>query len=341
MDQGVQQEVVIETEPCTSSHACLESEPCSLNITKETESQCELLGRSCTEKYKYNPKAFSFYTGFTSYEHFMFLFHSLGPAAYELNYKCSSLNPPDQLFLTVMKLRCAKEDVELSLMFEISESTVSRVFNTWVNFLYFQLKELNTWPSRDVVSKFMPQDFKQKFPTTRVILDATEMPIQKPSDVNVQSLTWSSYKHKNTVKTMVGCTPRGAISYTSDCYGGSVSDRQIIEDSKLLGNSMFSSGDSIMADRGIMVQDLFANENVFVNTPTMLKGKSQLEPEEIVRDRRVASKRIHVERVIGLSKRFKILRNELPNSKLPLANRIVFVCFALTNFKNVIVDKFA
>ena len=144
-----------------------------------------------------------------------------------------------------MKLRCAKEDVELSLMFEISESTVSRVFNTWVNSLYFQLKELITWPSRVVVSKFMPQNFKQKFPTTWVILDATEMPIQKPSDVNVQSLTWSSYKHKNTVKTMVGCTPRGAISYTSDCYGGSVSDRQIIEDSKLLGNSMYSSGDSL------------------------------------------------------------------------------------------------
>ena len=142
LDQGVQQEVVIETEPCTSSHACLESEPCSLTITKETEIQCELLGRSSTEKYKYNPKAFSFYTGFTSYEHFMFLFHSLGPAAYELNYKCSSLNPPDQLFLTVMKLRCAKEGVELSLMFEIS--TVSRVFNTWVNFVYFQSKELNT-----------------------------------------------------------------------------------------------------------------------------------------------------------------------------------------------------
>ena len=29
---------------------------------------------------------------------------------------------------------------------------------------------------------------------------------------------------------------------------------------------MFSSGDSIMADREIMVQDLFENENVFVNT---------------------------------------------------------------------------
>ena len=143
------------------------------------------------------------------------------------------------------------------------------------------------------------------------------------------------------IKTMVGCTPRGAVSFVSDCYGGSVSDRQIIEDSNILDNSMFDSGDSIMADRSIMVQDLFANQNVCVNTPTMLKGKSQLEPEEFIRDRRVASKRIHIERVIGPSKTFKILRIDLSNTKLQLANRIVNVCFRLTNFKNVIVDKFA
>ncbi|CAC5401581.1 unnamed protein product [Mytilus coruscus] len=96
----------------------------------------------------------------------------------------------------------------------------------------------------------------------RVILDATETPIQKPSHVDAQSVTWSSYKHKNTIKTMIGCTPRGTVSYK----------------------------DSIMADRGIMVQDLLAAQDVKVNTPTMLKGKSQLEPEEVVRDRRVASK---------------------------------------------------
>ena len=50
--------------------------------------------------------------------------------------------------------------------------------------------------------------------------------------------------------------------------GGSVSDRQIIEDSKLLDKSMFSSGVSIIADREIMVQGLFEKRNVFVNTPT-------------------------------------------------------------------------
>ncbi|WAR12292.1 hypothetical protein MAR_026472 [Mya arenaria] len=38
---------------------------------------------------------------------------------------------------------------------------------------------------------------------------------------------------------------------------------------------------TVMADRGIMVQDLFASKNVAVNTPTMLCGKSQLEPEAV------------------------------------------------------------
>ena len=33
-----------------------------------------------------------------------------------------------------------------------------------------------------------------------------------------------------------------------------------------------------------MVQDLFANKDVTVNTPTMLKGKSQFESHEIVHD---------------------------------------------------------
>jgi hypothetical protein len=58
---------------------------------------------------------------------------------------------------------------------------------------------------------------------------------------------------------MIGCTPRGTVSYISDCYGGTVSDRQIIEKSDLLKKYLeqFDKGDSIMADRGIMVQDLF------------------------------------------------------------------------------------
>jgi len=96
-----------------------------------------------------------------------------------------------------------------------------------------------------------------------------------------------------------------------------------------------------MADRGIMVQDLFASKDVKVNTPTMLSGKSQLEPEAVVKDRRIASKRIHVERVIGLAKHFKILKADLPSTKLNMGSRIMFVCFILSNFQSCIVGKLA
>jgi len=94
---------------------------------------------------------------------------------------------------------------------------------------------------------------------------------------------------------MIGCTPRGAVCFISESYGGSTSDRQIIERSPLCTEpGYFTSGDSIMADQGIMVQDLFASKNVPVNTPHMLKGKSQPEPEQVVHDRLVAAKIIHI-----------------------------------------------
>ena len=87
-------------------------------------------------------------------------------------------------------------------------------------------------------------------------------------------MTFSTYKHRNIAKTMIGVTPRGIISYLSSSYGGSVSDRQIIERSSLVRNtSLFDRQDSILADRGVMVQDLFSSMNVLVNNPTSMADR--------------------------------------------------------------------
>lgn len=74
-------------------------------------------------------------------------------------------------------------------MFEVSESTVSNTIVTWINFMYFQLKELDIWPSRSVIDEYMPNDFFANFNTlkTRVILYAMDIPINKPQNVNAQS----------------------------------------------------------------------------------------------------------------------------------------------------------
>ena len=62
--------------------------------------------------------------------------------------------------------------------------------------------------------------------------------------------------------------------------------------SSLVRNTnLFDRQDSILADRGIMVQDLFSSMNVLVNNPTSMKGKNQLEnvdPETVIKDRRIA-----------------------------------------------------
>ena len=81
-----------------------------------------------------------------------------------------------------------------------------------------------------------------------------------------------------------------------------------------------------------MVIDVFASKNVQVNTPTTLKGHSQLDAETVVRDRRNASKRIHVERIIECAKTLKILKRQpyIAMKRAWVARSRL--CFMLTNF---------
>ena len=45
--------------------------------------------------------------------------------------------------------------------------------------MYYQLKELDLWSSKQAMMQHMPQSFGKMFPNTRVILDATECGIKK------------------------------------------------------------------------------------------------------------------------------------------------------------------
>ena len=307
----------------------------------DTGSTCTLLTSNTmysVERFTDDNTAFKYLTGFEGYEHFKMMLSVLGPAAYELSYSSKKLSVENELFLTLMKLRTAKDDYQLALDFGIDRSTVSRIFRVWINFMYFELTELDFWPDRDIINEHFPKNFQKMFPTTRVILDATEIFIERPKNCDAQKVTFSTYKHHNTLKTMIGISPRGLVTYISPSYGGSASDRQIIERSVLTQtDGLFEDGDSIMSDRGIMVQDLFSHRNITVVTPTTMKGKCQLDGKTVIKDRRIASKRIHVERIIGYAKGFKILKKTLPHSKVIFGSRITTVCFLLTNFRTNIV----
>ena len=70
---------------------------------------------------------------------------------------------------------------DLTDRLSVSASTVSRIYHNWITFLYLHLKELPLWPSCDLVQSYMPKAFKELYPSTSVIIDATEIFIEKPS----------------------------------------------------------------------------------------------------------------------------------------------------------------
>ena len=94
----------------------------------------------------------------------------------------------------------------------------------------------------------MPQVFREQYPTTRVIIDATEVFVEQRRLPELQQMTFSSYKNHNTFKALVGISPSGAITFVSKLFPGSISDRELTRRSGLL--DLLQPGDSVMADRG-------------------------------------------------------------------------------------------
>ena len=107
-------------------------------------------------------------------------------------------------------------------------------------------------------------------------------------------------------------------------------------------------GDVVLADRGFNIEESVAMFYAEVNIPSFTRGKKQLDAQSIEKTRKIASVRIHVERVIGLVRRkYKILQSTLPTDYLSnkddngitTINKIVFVSCALTNTCNAIVPS--
>lgn len=114
------------------------------------------------------------------------------------------------------------------------------------------------------------------------------------------------------------------MSFCSDGYAGSTSDRQITERSSLLAKC--DEHDAIMADRGFNVQDLFEHKNIVIYNPTFLKGLTQLPGIKLKHDWKLASNRnIHIERLIGFTKTYKILKSDVNAFYVPLLSRIFFI----------------
>ena len=128
--------------------------------------------------------------------------------------------------------------------------------------MYFRFKELPLWPTRETIDKYMPACFRNMYPTTRCIVDATQIFIDIPANPSAQQLTFSHYKNHNTLKALI-----------SDLYGGNISDKKLTQMSGLL--KLLEPGNTIMADCGFIIDDILPH-GVTLNVPPRMNESGQL-----------------------------------------------------------------
>ena len=178
----------------------------------------------------------------------------------------------DELFLFCVRLKLGLFELDLAERFNLHVSSISRKITTWANFLYFFLGNWPIWPTREQVKKLMPDSFKQLYPSTRVIIDCTEIYVPTPSSLLLQSQLYSSYMSNTTLKGLIGTAPHGAVTFVSSLYTGSISDKEITRCSGIL--DLLEPNDSVMADKGFDIEDLSRSKQVSLNLPPFLKSQT-------------------------------------------------------------------
>ena len=165
-----------------------------------------------------------------------------------------------------------------------------------------------------------------------IIVDCFEIFLERPSNLQARAYTWLNYKHKNIVKVLIEIVPQGSVAFSSEGWGGHVSDKYITEHSGIL--SKLLCGDIVLADCGFDVVESVGVQQAKLPNPAFTKAKGQLSALEIEETRNRANVQIHVERVIGLvQQKYTILQYTLPihfvtkrvGENIPLIDRMICV----------------
>ena len=116
----------------------------------------------------------------------------------------------------------------------------------------------------DTVHTLKPKNFKSQ--KLHSIADATVRFIKTPKDHLLQRLTWSNYKHHNTLKVLVVIAPSSDIMFIFLAYPGSISNKEITKQSDYL--DIIEAYAELMVDKGINISNECAARRIYVVVST-------------------------------------------------------------------------
>ena len=227
----------------------------------------------------------------------------------------------------------------LAYLFNVSESCATETFHRVLGLLYYTICVPPLAPfltAENFRNGAMPcfRDMAL-FRNVAMIIDCTEFFMQTPSDLEAQRLTFSRYKHHNTLKVLVAISQSGQVAFVSLCYGGRISDKELTDACGVI--KLLWPGVDVMVDKGFLIEDMLKEAGVKLVIPPMCTTGKQFNKEQLQSGRDIAAARIHVERIIGKAKEYRMLANEVPVNMANQFSKVARVVFYLTNYTGDIV----
>jgi len=164
------------------------------------------------------------------------------------------LNLKERIIMVFLKLKQGLSFAILSILFnDLTSETCRSTYILMISQLAQIMQSLVYWPSKQEILSNLPFCF-DNFNNVRVVLDCTEISVQRPKCLTCRIKCYSNYKSTFTLKFLVGITPGGLISFISKPYGGRSSDKAIFEQSNIIEN--IQPPDAIMVDKGFLIDDI-------------------------------------------------------------------------------------
>ena len=206
----------------------------------------------------------------------------------------------DMFLMAVIFLRQYPTHLLLSVIFRVSQSTVSRTLGFVVDSLHDYFRgtiHIPSRPVRDSISTF----FRNQRIT--MVLDGTEQRIAKCSVRDIEEAFYSGKKRSHTLTKLIAVSPSGYLLFISKSYAGSLNDLNVVQMPENQIFNLLEPDEGVMADGGY--KGLYRlHPNTFIPF-SKAAGHPDLTPEEKKFNNELSSIRVIVENVIGHVKMWK------------------------------------
>ena len=156
--------------------------------------------------------------------------------------------------------------------------------------------------------------------------DATERPIRRPKDPQVQKTYYSGKKKQHMIKNNLVINAESKVVFLTQTFEGRIHDKHIAD---IVGYTV-PRGSDLYQDSGFQG---FTLPHVHIIQPKKKPKGRELTPEEKEKNRLISSIRIQAEHAISGVKRFRIVKDKLRNWKKGFSDLVMETCCGLHNFR--------